>query len=141
MSVLLPPVSHTIRCPLINIGSLVGHVHSPVDRERLIILGSGWGGYNLARAVDQDRYDVRIISPSNHFVFTPLLPSTAVGTLEFRCIQEPVRQLTGVGFDQAKARRVDLERGVVVAQDVFEYSRGEFEVCRGCAGLTRMDKL
>jgi NADH dehydrogenase FAD-containing subunit len=27
----------------------------------------------------------------NYFVFTPLLASTAVGTLEYRCIVEPIR--------------------------------------------------
>lgn len=42
--------------------------------------------------------DVKVVSPSNHFLFTPLLPSTAVGTLEFRAIQEPVRT-TGVNYE------------------------------------------
>lgn len=30
-------------------------------------------------------------SPRNHMLFTPLLASTTVGTLEFRSIAEPVR--------------------------------------------------
>lgn len=37
-----------------------------------------------AREIDKDKYDVTVISPRNHFLFTPLLPSTTVGTLEFR---------------------------------------------------------
>ena len=34
--------------------------------------------------------DVTILSPNTYFNFTPLLASTAVGTLEFRCAIEPV---------------------------------------------------
>lgn len=37
-----------------------------------------------AREVDKEKYEVTVISPRNHFLFTPLLPSTTVGTLEFR---------------------------------------------------------
>ena len=61
-----------------------------LDNGKVIILGTGWGGFNAALNVRKD-VPISVVSPSNHFVFTPLLPSTAVGTLEFRCIQEPVR--------------------------------------------------
>ena len=36
------------------------------------------------------KVDVTMISASSHFNFTPLLASCAVGTLEFRCVVEPV---------------------------------------------------
>ena len=35
-------------------------------------------------------YDVVCVAPRNHMVFTPLLASTCVGTLEFRSVAEPV---------------------------------------------------
>lgn len=60
-------------------------------RERLVILGTGWGSYSVLKKVDKKLYDVIVISPRNHFLFTPLLASTTVGTLEFRSIIEPVR--------------------------------------------------
>lgn len=40
--------------------------------------------YFAAREINKERYDVTVVSPRNHFLFTPLLPSTTVGTLEFR---------------------------------------------------------
>ncbi|EJD00157.1 FAD/NAD-binding domain-containing protein [Fomitiporia mediterranea MF3/22] len=61
-------------------------------KERLVILGSGWGGYEVLRGVDRKRWDVTMISASSYFNFTPLLASCAVGTLEFRCAVEPVRR-------------------------------------------------
>jgi len=50
-------------------------------RPRVVILGSGWGGFRLAKDLDRRKFDVSVISPRNHFLFTPLLPSTTVGTL------------------------------------------------------------
>ena len=64
-------------------------------KPRVVILGTGWGGYRLAQTIDKTKYDVRIVSPSNHFLFTPYLPQTAVGTLEFRVVQEPIRTIPG----------------------------------------------
>ncbi|KAG8216138.1 NDE1, mitochondrial external NADH dehydrogenase [Butyriboletus roseoflavus] len=72
------------------------------SKQRLVIIGSGWGGYEVLRGIDKKRWgirahtqsgeDVTIISPTNTFNFTPLLASCAVGTLEFRCAIEPVRR-------------------------------------------------
>jgi NADH:ubiquinone reductase (non-electrogenic) len=63
-----------------------------VERKRLLILGTGFGAFALLRGVDASKYDVTVVSPRNHFLFTPLLPSTTVGTVEFRTILEPVRR-------------------------------------------------
>ena len=107
-------------------------------RPRVLVLGSGWGGNHLARSLDKSKFDVRIVSPANHFLFTPLLPSTAVGTLEFRAIQEPVRTIEGLGeYYQAKAREVDTERRVVKCEDIFKQQRFEVRydylvVATGC---------
>jgi len=50
----------------------------------------------------------------NHFLFTPLLASTSVGTLEFRCITEPVRGYTrNVEYHQAWCDTVDFEHNKV----------------------------
>uniref|UniRef100_A0A7S3YYD9 FAD/NAD(P)-binding domain-containing protein n=1 Tax=Lotharella globosa TaxID=91324 RepID=A0A7S3YYD9_9EUKA len=96
-------------------------------KPRVVVLGSGWGGFQVARDLDKDKYDVRVISPANHFLFTPLLPSTAVGTLEFRCIQEPVRTIKGLReYYQAKARSIDTKEKVVACRDIFK--EREFDV-------------
>ncbi len=58
---------------------------------RLVVLGTGFGAFNLVKHIKDD-YTVIVVSPRNHFLFTPLLPSTTVGTLEFRSIIEPIRQ-------------------------------------------------
>ncbi|ORY77229.1 pyridine nucleotide-disulfide oxidoreductase-domain-containing protein [Leucosporidium creatinivorum] len=82
-----------------------------LDKQRLVILGSGWGGYELLRKVDKNAYDVVLVSPNTYFAFTPLLASTAVGTLEFRCALEPVRRYgDSVSSYQAWCDSIDLKR-------------------------------
>jgi NADH:ubiquinone reductase (non-electrogenic) len=61
-------------------------------RPKLLILGSGFAAFRLMRQIDPSRYDVTVVSRRNHFVYTPLLPSTVVGTVEFRTIVEPLRR-------------------------------------------------
>ncbi|KAK2460757.1 hypothetical protein APHAL10511_007227 [Amanita phalloides] len=83
-------------------------------KQRVIILGSGWGGYEVLRGIDKKRWDVTILSPTTYFNFTPLLASTAVGTLEFRCAVEPVRRYTPeVTFYQAWCDEIDFDNKIL----------------------------
>lgn len=79
----------------------------------MVILGSGWAGFTLGKNLAASRADGVLISPRSHFVFTPLLASTSVGTLEFRAALEPVRRLGLSEVHQAWASDVDFERKVV----------------------------
>jgi NADH:ubiquinone reductase (non-electrogenic) len=96
-------------------------------RQHLIVLGSGFASFSLLKQIDGSRFDVTVVSMRNHFLFTPLLPSTTVGTLEFRSIVEPVRGAReGLRFYQAEAIDVDVGRKVVRCRSILE--QGEFEL-------------
>jgi NADH:ubiquinone reductase (non-electrogenic) len=87
------------------------------DRPRLLVLGTGFAAFALLRRVDLRAYDVTVVSPRNHFVFTPLLPSTTVGTVEFRTVIESVRMARpGVRLRLGKAKALDLEGRRVLCQ-------------------------
>ncbi|XP_068668247.1 internal alternative NAD(P)H-ubiquinone oxidoreductase A2, mitochondrial-like [Aristolochia californica] len=60
------------------------------EKPRVVVLGSGWAACRLLKGLNTKLYDVVCVSPRNHMVFTPLLASTCVGTLEFRSVAEPV---------------------------------------------------
>ena len=76
---------------LVRRGFCVSVTERENARKRLVILGTGWSSYSVLQNVDKKLFDVIVVSPRNHFLFTPLLCSTTVGTLEFRSIVEPVR--------------------------------------------------
>jgi hypothetical protein len=42
-------------------------------KERIVVLGTGWGGVSLLKEIDNTKFDVTVISPRNHFVFTPMV--------------------------------------------------------------------
>ncbi|KAL2039494.1 hypothetical protein N7G274_007766 [Stereocaulon virgatum] len=96
------------------------------DRERIVILGSGWAGYILSQRLSA-KYQTLVISPRSYFVFTPLLSSTAVGTLEFRTALEPIRskRKPNIEFMQGCADNMDFGRKTVtVEESVVDHQQG-----------------
>ena len=63
------------------------------QKEKLVILGTGWGAASFLKDINTDLYDVTVISPRNYFLFTPMLAGASVGTVEFRSITQPIREV------------------------------------------------
>ncbi|KAK0444229.1 pyridine nucleotide-disulfide oxidoreductase-domain-containing protein [Desarmillaria tabescens] len=96
----------------------------PFDPEKktIVVLGSGWGATSMLKTIDTADYNVVVISPKNFFLFTPLLPSVAVGTLTSRAILQPTRYVTRhkareVTVIEAEAREVDPHKKTVTFTD------------------------
>ena len=94
-------------------------------REKLVILGSGWGAVALVKNIDPNLYDVSVVSPRNFFLNTPLLPGVTVGTVEARSLIEPVRRLLPgkpgqSRFYEAAANAVDVRAKTVTCVDESE---------------------
>lgn len=89
-------------------------------KPKLVILGSGWGSVALLKQLHPDDYHVTVVSPCNYFLFTPMLPSATVGTLELRSLIEPIRRIlqrVKGHFLRAEAVEVELsEQLLEVAQ-------------------------
>ena len=80
------------------------------DKPRLVVLGSGWGSVALLKTLRPEDYHITVVSPVNYFLFTPMLPSGTVGTLELRSLVEPVRRIVHrVRGHFLKASAVDVE--------------------------------
>ncbi|KAJ7100625.1 pyridine nucleotide-disulfide oxidoreductase-domain-containing protein [Mycena belliarum] len=85
--------------------------HDP-EKKTVVVLGSGWGATSFLNTLDTTEYNVVVISPRNFFLFTPLLPSVAVGTLSPRSILQPTRYVTrhktrAVKVIEAEAQSID----------------------------------
>ncbi|CAG8618735.1 6862_t:CDS:10, partial [Dentiscutata heterogama] len=92
-------------------------------------IGSGWAGFKLLKDINTRDYEVVVVSPRNYFVFTPLLASSSVGTLEFRCVVEPVRRYSPkVRYYQAYADSVDLKKQIVHCTSNLDYKRDKFTI-------------
>jgi NADH:ubiquinone reductase (non-electrogenic) len=76
-------------------------------KKKLVVLGSGFGAFSCLKRVSPKYYDISIVSPRNHFLFTPLLPSTTVGTIEFRSIIEPIRNIKDAHYYQSYCTKIE----------------------------------
>jgi len=97
-------------------------------REHVVLLGTGWAGFKMVQDTTSKFKKLTVISPSNHFLFTPLLSQTAVGTLEFRCAEEPIRTVLDRRdeFIQAKAYHVCTKDKLVRCRSI--HGEREFEM-------------
>ncbi|KAI5674984.1 hypothetical protein M9H77_05934 [Catharanthus roseus] len=97
------------------------------EKPRVVVLGSGWAACRLMKDIDTKIYDVVCVSPRNHMVFTPLLASTCVGTLEFRSVAEPINRIQPAisrepasYYFLAKSTGVDFQNHEVFCQTVTD---------------------
>ena len=80
------------------------------DKPKLVILGTGWGSVAMLKTLNPGDYHVTVVSPVNYFLFTPMLPSATVGTLELRSLVEPIRRIVQRARGHfLKAEAVDVE--------------------------------
>ena len=100
------------------------------DKPRLVILGSGWGSVAILKQLHPGDYHVTVVSPVNHFLFTPMLPSATVGTLELRSLVEPIRRIVSRikgHFLNAEAVDVHFTEKLLEVSSTDEYgNKGNF---------------
>ncbi|MCZ7592937.1 MAG: FAD-dependent oxidoreductase [Kiritimatiellae bacterium] len=93
------------------------------SKPKLVILGTGFATFSMLHYLHLKEFEVCIVSPRNHFLFSPLLPSTTVGTLEFRSIIEPIRALqerAPLKFYQATCTGIDFDTHLVTCEGSFD---------------------
>lgn len=86
-------------------------------KPRIMILGGGFAGMFTAKALRRalrDRADIELINNTNHFVFQPLLPEVAAGSITSRDAISPLRALLpGIRIRQASVYDVDFDHKVI----------------------------
>jgi NADH dehydrogenase len=104
-------------------------------RERVVIVGGGFGGLACARALDGADVDVLLVDARNYHLFTPLLYQVATALLDPSDIAYPFRtvfrrspnvrfrqgRVTGVDFD---ARQLTVASGETIAYDTLVLASG-----------------
>jgi NADH:ubiquinone reductase (H+-translocating) len=83
-------IIHVRRVPY-NYGWVGTDTTKQRKRQTIVILGSGWAAHAFLKVADTFSQRIIVVSPCNHFVFTPMLASAAVGTVEYRSMTEAVR--------------------------------------------------
>lgn len=100
------------------------------EKERVVIIGSGWGGYRLGYGIDHRKYDITLISPENTSTVTPLLASAACGLFDPRLAHEPIRRKDfHARYIKAFVLDINFSTQILTCQPAFEQLKDEkFEI-------------
>lgn len=90
-------------------------------KEKIIVVGSGWGGLSFIKSLDTTKFDVHLISPENYFLFTPMLFGVITGKLEPVSITTPLRTYLpnnkkSVTYHEGSVTDVDFEKQTITYQ-------------------------
>lgn len=117
-------------------------VNQVSQKPSVVVLGCGFAAFSFLKKIDLKSYRVVLVSPRNHFLFTPLLPSSTVGTVEFRSIIEPVRVARPeIEFYQAFCTGIDVKAKTIRCEGVsdgkvFQHSYDTLVIAVGAVSNT-----
>jgi len=83
------------------------------ETKRILVLGGGFAGVECVRKLEsyfpnENDVQISLVSEDNFFLFTPMLPQVASGTIETRHIVIPVRTLLKrTKFYEAEVKNID----------------------------------
>src|SRR5260370_15715609 len=88
-------------------------------RHRVVVVGGGFGGVRVTRALARADVDITIVDRTNHHLFQPLLYQVATGILPDGLIAPALRSVVGKQANTrvvlADVRHLDLDGRVVHA--------------------------
>jgi NADH:ubiquinone reductase (H+-translocating) len=101
------------------------------QRPRVVVVGSGFGGFFAARRLGRAGLDLTILSAVDGLLYAPLLPEVAAGGVDPRSAVVPLAgTLTGIRIVRGHASGIDLADRVV-----------RYEGAEGEAGELSYDRL
>jgi len=106
---------------------------SAESRQRIVILGGGFGGVYTALHLEKAmargaNLDVTLVNQENFFLFTPMLHEVAASDLELTHVVNPIRKLLRrVGFVEGRVESVDLRSRRVVVSHGSEHHHHDLE--------------
>ena len=87
-------------------------------RKRIVILGAGFAGLQLARRIKESNFEITLIDQYNFHQFQPLLFQVATGRLEPSAVSFPLRKVfqgkKNIHVRIAKTENIDTVNQIVV---------------------------
>lgn len=91
------------------------------ERPRVVIIGAGFGGLEVAKSLKNEEVDILLIDRLNHHVFQPLLYQVATGALATADIAVPLREILkqqdNIEVLMATVKAISKEKQQIVLAD------------------------
>jgi NADH dehydrogenase len=105
------------------------------NRQRIVILGAGFAGLRLARALNGTKYEVYLIDKHNYHQFQPLMYQVATARLEPSSISFPLRKVfqhsKNVNIRITEVSRIDTGARIVYTP-IEDIAYDRLVIAMGC---------
>lgn len=107
-------------------------------KEKIVVIGAGFGGLSFCKKIDKSKYDVTILDRNNYHSFPPLFYQIASGGLEPASISFPLRRefrgrrMQGCRFNYGEVKSINAENHTVTT----EYETIPYDILVIAAGTT-----
>src|ERR1700712_4664719 len=89
------------------------------DKPRVVIIGGGFAGINLAKKLKGEPVEVMLLDKHNYHTFQPLLYQVAMGAIEADSVAFPLRRIfsrqKNFTFHMAEVLKIETETNTVCA--------------------------
>ena len=97
-------------------------------KEKILIIGGGFAGLNLAKRLDKNRFEVMVLDRNNYHSFPPLFYQIASSGLDTSNISFPFRRefkkLKNVTYHMGHVKNIDLDAKTVTSSyETISYDR------------------
>lgn len=117
-------------------------------REKIVIIGGGFAGLQLAKSLNNKRKKVMVIDKVNHHMFQPLFYQVACGRIEPSNISFPFRKIfqrsRNVQFRLTEVHKIIPSENKIITEEA-EFTYDKLVIASGCKtnffGNTKMEHL
>ena len=81
----------------------------------IVIIGSGWATKSFTNTIDKDKYNVKIVSNSDHFIYTPQLANFSV-TKDVKDIETDMTHIPKIEFINDTIKDVDFYKQILITE-------------------------
>lgn len=117
-------------------------------REKIVIIGGGFAGLQLAKTLNNKRKKVIVIDKVNHHMFQPLFYQVACGRIEPSNISFPFRKIfqrsRNIQYRMIEVQKILPEQNKIITSEA-EFTYDKLVIATGCKtnffGNTKMESL
>ncbi|MCW4450889.1 NAD(P)/FAD-dependent oxidoreductase [Kaistella sp. BT6-1-3] len=104
-------------------------------REKIVIIGGGFAGLQLAKSLNNKRKKVIVIDKVNHHMFQPLFYQVACGRIEPSNISFPFRKIfqrsRNIQYRMTEVQKILPEQNKIITEDA-EFTYDKLVIATGC---------
>lgn len=92
-------------------------INSAINQSsNIVIIGSGWASKSFTNTIDKDKFNVKIISNSENFLYTPQLANFSV-TNDIKNIESKMTNISKVKFIKDMVKDVDFDNQILFTEN------------------------